>query len=163
MVLGVLGVAVGLVLVNVTHMTAFYRHGAINCVSNAVNMVEWQRVDILNAYDTRAPANPVKIYLGAAGFVTTAAFAALRRYSWFPLHPVGFLVACAAGARHAVTIFLVWLIKWFILKYFGGRLHRSARNLFLGLVMGHFTIAMIWGMLSLFAWPPTQRYFIGFW
>lgn len=165
MIIGVLGVAVGLVLVNLTHMTVFYEKnvGLVNCHSNPVAHAEFHTIEVFHAVDKNMPPEWFKVKLAAAGFVTTAALTFLRRFPWFPFHPVGFLVACAAGARHSITIFIVWLLKWFILKYFGGRLHRQARTFCMGLVMGHFVIATIWGVLALLDWGPTTRYYIGFW
>ena len=160
MVVGLLGTAVGLVLVNLTHMTAFYEHGALNIITR--DLVSWHQPEI-RAVRANAPPDWFLLKLASAGFVSTLALAWLRRFHWFPLHPIGFAVACAAGWRSAAIIMMIWLIKWTILKYFGGRVHRRARGFFLGLVMGHFAVATIWALLALASWPPTQRYSVIFW
>jgi len=76
---------------------------------------------------------------------------------------VGFVAACGRGYLIFGPILLIWFIKWTILRYFGGEVFRKAKDYFLGLVMGHFVVASIWGILAAFRWAPTERYQLGFW
>jgi len=54
---------------------------------------------------------------------------------WWPIHPLGFLVATtyAMGCMW-FSFFLGWLVKVIVAYFGGGRLLRDARNFFLGLI-----------------------------
>jgi hypothetical protein len=160
-VLGVLAVAVGLVLVNLTHLPAFYEDGANNIVG--LGRANWSATTVMGPVQQERPPDSFKLKMAGTGFVTAAGLTYLRRMPWFPLHPVGYLVACAIGYRIWAPIMAIWFIKWVILRYLGGRVYKRARYFFLGLVMTHFLVASVWGVLAAFDWGPTQRFFIGFW
>ena len=62
-----------------------------------------------------------------------------RRFIWFPLHPVGFVVSSSwAMNPFWFSIFLSWAIKSSLLRYGGLRLYRRNIPLFLGLILGEF-------------------------
>ena len=42
------------------------------------------------------------------------------------------------------SVFLAWLIKTLILKYGGLALFQRAKPIFLGLILGQFTVAGLW-------------------
>jgi len=157
------GVIVGLVLVNLTHLTAFYSEGALNVQAADLRSADWRASHVIDPVRRSAPPEKLKQVMAGTGFLTTCILTYLRRFYWFPFHPLGFVVACAGGAYLFGPILLIWFIKWTILRYFGGEIYRKARSYFLGLVMGHFGVASIWGVLAAFGWPPTDRYFVGFW
>jgi hypothetical protein len=163
-VLAMIAVVFGLFMVNVTQLPAFYHYGAVNVGENAS---DWWIRDIVTDADRRAPPEMFKLYMAGEGFAVTGVLTYLRRFYWFPFHPMGYLIACAIGYRVFAPILSIWAIKWVILKYFGGSVHRQAKSFFLGLVMGHFFIAAVWAFLAVFRWAPTQPslggYFIGFW
>jgi len=162
-VIAMLGVIVGLVLANLTHMTALYEHGALNAGTAGQGYMTRTSRPLVNAMrQGKGPDGPSVAMAGVGGLVT-AALACMRRFPGFPLHPVGYVVACAKGSSLFLPIFLAWFCKWFLLKYFGGKAHRKARDFFLGLAMGHMTIAAVWGVLSAFGWAPTERYYFLFW
>jgi len=163
-VLAVLAVIVGFALVNLVQLPAFYEHGAVNVIGEPS---PWRVNEVVGAVERNDKAEGFKQIMAGQGAAVTGALVYLRRFHWFPLHPIGYVIACAIGYRVFAPIFAIWLIKLIILKYFGGTVHRKAKNFFLGLVMGHFFIAAVWAVLAMFQWYPTQRtqggYFIGFW
>jgi hypothetical protein len=120
-------------------------------------------LDPINAANRGTSPDWTRLSVAGEGAIITGLLTYLRRFYWFPLHPVGYVVACAIGFRVFAPVFAIWAIKWVILHYFGGSVHHKARRLFLGLVLGHFGVAAIWAILAVFRWPPTERYFIGFW
>ncbi len=70
----------------------------------------------------------------------------LRSPAW-PLHPIGILIANTWYGNGAwVSIFLGWLIKVLLLKYGGARAYRSARPVFLGLILGEVIAAAYWAL-----------------
>ena len=91
-------------------------------------------------------------FLGA-GAIAMGIFTFLRyRFTWWPLHPIGFPVAYTLPVRlSALSIFLAWAAKSLILKFGGIRLYRRLQPFFFGLIAGYFTgcgisfaVDMIW-------------------
>ena len=61
------------------------------------------------------------------------------RFYWWPLHPVGLVLAPLWMIRHIVlSIFVAWALKAVILRYGGIGLYREARPFFIGLIVGFF-------------------------
>jgi hypothetical protein len=87
--------------------------------------------------------------LGAALMAGTTA---LRRcYLWWPLHPLGLIVAADWIMNHCwFAIFTGWLIKGAILRYGGLGAYRSARPLFHGLILGQFVAGGLWLIIDYF-------------
>lgn len=73
------------------------------------------------------------------------------RFLWWPLHPIGYPLA---GYGHFEKLwfpfFIGWVSKRTILRYGGMRAYRKAFPLFIGFVLGEFTMGSIWGVLGLF-------------
>jgi len=101
-------------------------------------------------------------FLGATGvgmafvFVNTV----LRlRFLWWQLHPLGYPLA---GYYHFDKLwfpfFISWVLKWAILRHGGIQTYRKAFPLFLGLVLGEFTIGSGWGILGLLMGKPTYAF-----
>jgi hypothetical protein len=162
--LAVFAVAVGLVLANLTHLTAFYHHGAlnVNVVWNLQNL-ENHASDFIIPTKLQQPVDRLKVAMAGTGFLTTSVLYYLRRFYWFPLHPAGYVVACAIGYRVFAPVLLIWFIKWSIVRYFGGKTFRKAKDYFLGIVLGQFGLAIIWSILGLLEWEPTLRFKFAFW
>lgn len=88
------------------------------------------------------PSGPSLKYLVWFGIGSTA-MAVLTwlhlRFSWWPIHPVGFAVA-SSFTLYAVYLaaFLSWMTKGLILRWFGLKTYRSSAPFFIGMVVGHF-------------------------
>ncbi len=86
-------------------------------------------------------------YGASAAYAFGAAFTGLlwimrARFAWWPLHPVGYLVAGSFGLfRLWLPIFVTWLIKSMLLRYGGMSAYQKARPFFFGLIMGEFSAA----------------------
>jgi hypothetical protein len=82
----------------------------------------------------------------AVGGAVTALLSLLRiRFTWWPLHPLGY-VMCASWA---VVIFwfamlVAWVLKVLTVHYGGLRLYTKARPFFLGLIFGELLQAVLW-------------------
>jgi len=161
--LAVFAAIVGLIVTNLTHLPAYYRMGAVNIVGWQISGLEGHARSFLMPAAQGAPVEKFKVAMAVTGFLTTCVLSYFRGFHWFPFHPAGYVVACAIGYRVWAPIFLIWFIKWTILRYFGGRLHRKAKIYFLGLVIGQFALATIWGILAMTGWPPTERFHFAFW
>jgi hypothetical protein len=63
---------------------------------------------------------------------------------WWPFHPGGFVMSCTFGlARLWLPLFLTWCIKATLLRYGGSTTYRKALPLFLGMIVGQYTSAVI--------------------
>ena len=96
----------------------------------------------------------------AVGAVVTA-FLAYMRYAfyWWPLHPLGYAM-CASWTMIVFWFpcLVAWLLKSTIMKYGGMRMYVKARPFFLGMIMGEFSIAVIWALLSWAANAPAPSF-----
>ena len=85
------------------------------------------------------------IGLVGLGFAFALFLAIMRtRFLWWPLHPIGYAVAGSYGMSFLWSCMLVsWVLKWFILRYGGIKRYRQAAPLFLGLILGEFSVVGI--------------------
>ncbi len=71
-------------------------------------------------------------------------------YSWWPLHPIGFIILYSWATRMIwFSVLLGWLAKVVIVRTGGISLFRTSRNFFIGLVIGEATAAGFWLIVSL--------------
>ncbi len=71
------------------------------------------------------------------------------RFVWWPLHPAGYAVASSYGMRENVTsLFLSWGIKYAVIRFGGLTLHRKFTLVFLGVILGEFTMGSIWTIIG---------------
>jgi hypothetical protein len=83
-----------------------------------------------------------------AGLMT---FLALMRkaFLWWPVHPVGYAMFSSwATLVLWFSFFLGWLMKFVIVRYGGASAYRSARPLFLGLVLGESFMCGFWNLIG---------------
>jgi hypothetical protein len=73
-------------------------------------------------------------------------------FSWWPLHPVGFLLAYTYPvSRIWFSLFIGWLLKVMIVRFGGARMVQNARPFFLGLILGEAGAAAFWVLVSIVA------------
>ncbi len=66
------------------------------------------------------------------------------RYVWWPLHPMAYPIAMSNTIGEILpALLLTWLVKSLLLRYGGLRAHRAALPLFLGLLCGDATVALL--------------------
>lgn len=87
----------------------------------------------------------------ALGFFVVAVNLGMRlRFLWWPLHPLGYLLAGYYHWERLWFPFLVgWIAKRVILRAGGIRGYRRALPFFLGLALGEFVVGSIWGGIGL--------------
>jgi hypothetical protein len=154
-----LALVVALVVAGYLHLALPYRLGAVQLYGYVyqANPV-WAFSDasaVLQGSKPPLPAYaPVCFIFGAA---VTALLVALRsRVLWFPLHPLGY----ALSGTWTLIVFwfpclVAWACKLLILRYGGMKGFAGARPFFLGMVLGEFTMAVLWTLPSLFYRTPT--------
>jgi len=108
--------------------------------------------DVWHGFDL-SQWNPNHRFLWAAGFGVglVLLFSALRlRFTWWPIHPVLFLVWGTWAMNNMVaSFFLGWFIKVLVTRLGGSRGYRKARTLFVGVIAGEFVAGLAWGVLGL--------------
>jgi len=109
----------------------------------------WRKLDAWYANPRQPQYGATAAYLFGFGF--TMFLAAMRtRFLWWPLHPVGYLVAGSFGLfRLWLPIFITWLVKSVLLRYGGLSAYRRARPFFIGLIFGEFSAAFLRTVLDL--------------
>jgi hypothetical protein len=81
-------------------------------------------------------------------------------FSWFPFHPLGYLIAGTPTARFLWVPFLLgWLIKLLVTRYGGLRLYRTLIPFFLGVIVGDNVAPAAWGAYGAITGQPTFQFF----
>lgn len=100
---------------------------------------------------------PTFFVVGAA----VTAFLAYMRFAffWWPLHPLGYAL-CASWTMIVFWFpcFVAWLLKASVMRYGGMRTYIRARPFFLGMIMGEFSMAMVWTLISWAANAPAPEF-----
>lgn len=85
------------------------------------------------------------LWLGVGMFLTYGMMLARSRLSFFPFHPIGYLIALAFPARiFWFSVFLAWLFKVLITRFGGVESYRKTVPLFLGLALGDVAMILFW-------------------
>lgn len=114
-----------------------------------VDVVQSETLDGAAAY-LPPRAGPVEVHnrLGHLTFgagLTAALWAATLRWSAWPLHPVGYLLAFSNPIQQIwFSVFVGWLIKVVVVRLGGVDLLRQFRLVAVGLVVGEATAAAVW-------------------
>jgi hypothetical protein len=85
------------------------------------------------------------------GVVTSLLLFMRRRFLWWPLHPIGYLLGATYPPYHLWSaIFFGWLIKYLVLKFGDVKRYRAIRPFFMGVVVGEYAMIGIWTILGMF-------------
>lgn len=87
----------------------------------------------------------------ALGFVFVLGLDFIRtRFSWFPLHPVGYLLSANFGVDYYwFGLLLALLVKSFITRYFGLPGYKHLRHVALGILLAEYSAETLWMTISL--------------
>lgn len=142
-----------------------YHDGAVNMYwysytfSNRIGLFDYESA-MRGPVEGAGWQAPVFLLIG----IGVTAFLSYMRltFFWWMLHPIGY----ALCASWTILVFwfpciIAWLCKSLVMKYGGMRLYRTLRPFVLGMIMGEFTMAVIWGMTAwstgirapAFPWP----------
>jgi hypothetical protein len=155
-----LALAFGFVAACVTHLSIYHQVGS-NLAGGSAGAGEYRAQVAVQEFQKMAQQvattpgrDPMRLVFTGAGAGVAFGLAMLRRV-WMgcPFHPLGFILGTAYGDS---TIFffpllISWLLKWMLLRAGGLRLYRDGMPFFIGLIIGHFTVAgILWPLISLF-------------
>lgn len=78
------------------------------------------------------------------------------RFTWWPLHPVGYTLVTRYSTRTSiVSVFVTWVIKFVVMRVGGISLYRRGIPLFIGLMVGY-TFALLVSMAVDLVWFPAE-------
>ena len=93
----------------------------------------------------------VVIFASVGAVVMLALTLCYNRFYWWPLHPIGYLLAYSSAMRILwFSFFLGWLCNTLCLRYGGTLLFRKVRFLFIGFIIGDFLMGGGWALIGLF-------------
>jgi hypothetical protein len=101
--------------------------------------------------NTAHPLDTGRISAATVGLFVVILLGFLRtRFTWWPLHPIGY----AVGSTDTMTwiwcpVLLGWLFKSLILRYGGVKMYRQALPFFIGLVLGDYGVSGLWALYFL--------------
>ena len=156
-------VLVAVVTSYVSALVTCYHNGAVTlsswfCLSSPqqpfATLVSW--------IDAPKAANPISIVFVLIGAAVTVLLSLARvRFVWWPFHPLGYAMGPSWPMIQLwFSILMGWLMKTILMRYGSGRSYRRARPMFLGLVVGEFTAAGIWVIVSAITGTRGHRFFL---
>ncbi len=159
-----LGIITAILVAGYLHLTLPYQRGAMNLYDYAFGgNSRWaidNYVNVMNGQSTWQASNIAFFLVGVA----VTAFLVIMRltFFWWPLHPLGYAL-CASWSMIVFWFpcFVTWLVKGLIIRYGGMKLYIKGKPLFLGFILGEFTMAVLWAVISsvfgvsapAFPWP----------
>lgn len=80
-----------------------------------------------------------EVFFLVAGMAMVTGMTIARYYfSWWPISPIGFVVAAGGPARNAFfPVFLAWLLKTILIRIGGVRLYQAIQPLMIGIMVGY--------------------------
>ncbi len=127
-----------------------YTYSGIN-VRNFVRWLDWE-VTVADKLLNPTTLDIVLqrwLFIGIGGGVMLFLMVMGIRFPWWPLHYIGFPIADTWTMAHVwFTVFVAWLVKTVILKYWGIRGYRAAMPFFFGLVLGQIFGGGVWALVD---------------
>ena len=129
-----------------------YHQGGVNLYGytySANNM--WAFMDYEAAMKGSVPSVGLQglLFFCVGGLFTV--FLAYMRYSyfWWPFHPLGYAL-CYSWTIMVFWFpcFVAWLIKVVLMRYGGMKMYLRARPFMLGMIMGEFSMAVVWALIA---------------
>lgn len=156
----------GAVSALIFHLQPYYHEGGIGLRGGiwGSSIAQQEYTNVLRGIEFPAPPDVPRIIATSAGGLLIALLSAARSF-WFgfPLHPVGYGVACAYGSLVWAPFLIVWIVKTVLLRYGGSQSYLRALPGFLGFALGHFiTAGLIWGSLASVLGGPFLRWGVWF-
>jgi len=101
------------------------------------------------------------LFMGVGAALVVVLKAARVRFVNLPLHHAGYALAISFAMDYFwFAIFVSWLLKVIILRYWGGKAHRQGVWFCLGLILGDYFVGSIWAIIGPVISIPTYKIFI---
>jgi len=154
----VLAIVFGIFFTFWLYLHTMYEMGAANKARGWIVYMGWETFNRLQTWlvHPREP-NGAEVSGMAGGFLFTIFLMFMKsRFLWWPFHPGGYVLTTGAGfGREWFAVFMSWGLKATILKTGGVRLYRKAVPLFLGLILGDYTLGCVWSLIGIAFGLPT--------
>ncbi|PTY06817.1 hypothetical protein DB346_00745 [Verrucomicrobia bacterium LW23] len=96
-----------------------------------------------------SPQPEALFWAGMGGGLVFLCYIARLRLSWWPLHPVLFLVwGTWAGCAVTISFLLGWMIKAGVMKTGGAQTYNSLKPLMVGVIVGELLMALAWAVIG---------------
>jgi len=161
-----LAVAIGTLVSFHQHLVPYYAKGALTLRGGP-----WGYGMAIEEYTAAAayekiplPPDHQRVVATIFGGVFTLVLSWARaHFMGFPLHPLGYAMACSYGSLLWFPFLTVWCIKMPVIRYGGRELYRKLVPGFLGFALGHFVVAgIVWGLLGATGKEAVLRYGVWF-
>ena len=135
-----------------TSLWVTYRDGGINVARSVGYLPDFTWAYVSSRVEENAGPNGLGWLIRLLGGGVMAGLLIMqRRFLWWPLHPLGFMVSMDRVMDTAwFPVFLAWMIKIILLKYGGLKAYRSLWPLFYGLILGQFVAGGFWLVVDYF-------------
>jgi hypothetical protein len=135
-----------------TMLVIAYKHGATTLPDWPMASPQrwiWGEVDF-SLRSPELPDNWSRAALGIGMVMMGGLIALHSRFLWWPVSPVGFVIASAWSTDRYVwsNALIGWILATLVRRYGGLRLYRTLRPAFLGLVLGDYVPQMMFALLS---------------
>jgi hypothetical protein len=114
---------------------------------NAENMFNLSRSYIQGG--TPPPDATVYGGFGVGVVVTSLLVWARASFAWFPLHPLAYaIVPTWSGVVFWFPFLVAWIIKSGVMRFGGAETYKKLAPFMLGMILGEFTLAVFWAVMS---------------
>jgi len=100
-----------------------------------------------------SPAEPghwVRLFTLVGGAIMLVLVVCYHRFHWWPVHPIGYLMAYSSSMRILwFSFFVGWLVNSLCMRYGGVVLFKKLRMFFIGLIIGDFLMGGLWAVIGL--------------
>ena len=140
------------------YLHVLYKVGA-PATSGFVVGMGWETFNRLQTWlnNPTGPVHGAINSMGIASAITFLLYFLRHRFFWWPFHPIGYVMTSATWgglSDYWFSVFLGWMIKAIIVKFFGLKAHRRAVPFFLGLILGDYLITCLWSLVAIIFHTP---------
>ena len=154
----IIAIVLGVIVTFWVYLHVLYQMGAANKARGWLVYMGWETYNRLQSWltDQRMP-DYVEVSGMAGGFIFTVLLMFMKtRFIWFPFHPAGYVLAVAEGLGYFwFAVFVSWAIKSVIMRFGGAKSFRKAAPIFLGLILGDYTLGCLWSIIGIVLQMPT--------
>lgn len=106
------------------------------------------------------PVDTVGLQWAGIGALVVFALAWLRQqFLWFPLHPVGYVLAhTGTGLSFWSHYGIAWLLKWLVLRFGGMRLYQRVLPFVFGVIVGDILTQTLWSVMAVILGVPVYQF-----
>lgn len=127
--------------------------------------LDWASYSTLAVYNNlntlvTTPVRPgawVTVFAIVGAVLMVALVLCYHRFYWWPLHPIGYLMAYSPAMRILwFSFFVGWLCNALCMRYGGVVLFKKIRFFFIGLIIGDFLMGGTWALVGFFSHASYQ-------